>query len=146
MHYKFNNAVHLNGKDYTQGVHEVPEDAENHRDFLHFVDAGYITDVDAVREVVVQETPRERSARLHARILAKKVAPVAAPVKAKTGPSIDELKAKAEAEAKARAEADAEIEVDSDVEERAAKAVPLDEDVKEDPAAKAAKPHHAKRR
>lgn len=71
MLYKFKQSVHLEGKTYKLGVHEVPEEVEKHPYFLTLVKDGSVLEADPEKLPDSPETTLERSKRLHEKLSGK---------------------------------------------------------------------------
>jgi hypothetical protein len=69
--YHFKQAVHLKGKDYKRGSHDVSTEVEQDPFFLKLVHAGLVDEVDSAKELK-QETVQERSQRLYEKLAPKK--------------------------------------------------------------------------
>lgn len=70
MHYKFNQSVHIAGKDFPRGTHEVSEKVELDPHFLKYVGCGFISEAEVV-PVVSLESPQERNERLLNKLVEK---------------------------------------------------------------------------
>jgi len=90
MRYKFNQALHIGGKDFPRGNHEVPAKSEQDSNFLRYVGLGLIVDADPVRAGGVK-SERERNEKLHNRLVEDSDAKKAKAHAAKEGK--DEVKA-----------------------------------------------------
>lgn len=100
MLYQFKQAVHLNGKNYPCGVHEVDEKTEYHSYFLKLVSAGLVLEAD-VKKAVSPVDLQERSKKLLEKLMAKKpvVEVPEMPDRSKTPPiPLSETALKAESE------------------------------------------------
>lgn len=95
--YQFKQAVCVLKKDYSRGVHEVPEAAETNPVFLKYVQLGLIVEAD-VSKVITQASLQDRAKKLHAKLLKKKpdVSPDALPLPPEH--PIDAMKAKEQAQ------------------------------------------------
>lgn len=72
--YEFKQSVKIDGTTFHLGKHNVPEKIIAHKDFAHFVNCGWIAEVDPANQPAPAETFATRSQRL-----AKKLAESAAP-------------------------------------------------------------------
>ncbi len=84
MHYKFLQAVHIQGRDYPRGVHSVSEKVEYDAYFLKLVSSGLVVEVEASK-VVSPESSAERSKKLLDKLLAKKPVKAEAPATSEKG-------------------------------------------------------------
>lgn len=70
MLYHFNQSLHVAGKDFPRGNHEVPEKCENHPHFLKYVGLGWVTEVAPV-EVITAQSQQAKGAALLDRLVKK---------------------------------------------------------------------------
>lgn len=63
MRVNFKQAVHIAGKDYHRGIHEVPEKHLNHPHFAKFAKAGFLTE-DKPAKAAPVKSPAERKQEL----------------------------------------------------------------------------------
>lgn len=70
-------AIHLGGKDYRKGIHEIPSEVLKHASAQHAIKAGYIQDASE-QGLIRPESLQDRQLRL-AEKLHKSVPGVAAP-------------------------------------------------------------------
>jgi hypothetical protein len=66
MRVKFNQAVHLAGKDYPRGTHDVPDEAINHKFFLKLAEQGLVEDGES--QPVQHQNLVHRQKALHDKI------------------------------------------------------------------------------
>jgi hypothetical protein len=97
MRLQFKQAVHLEGKDYGLGHHEVPDHVikKKHKFIERLVQAGLILEGDAMSKPVSAETLQERQKRLAESLAkaSKAVSPKSVPISEPAGePVIDESK------------------------------------------------------
>lgn len=69
--YQFHQAVHIAGRDYSRGTHEVSEKAEYDPVFLKYVGLGLICEAGAKSEPPTAQTLQERNKALHDRLVAE---------------------------------------------------------------------------
>jgi hypothetical protein len=67
--YQFHQAVHIAGKDFSRGIHEVSEKAEYDPTFLKYVGLGLITEADAKAKPPTPQSIMERNQALHDRLV-----------------------------------------------------------------------------
>jgi len=77
----FKQAVHMGGKDYKKGVHEVHEDALKHAQAHKLILAGLIVEQEASK-VISAESLQQRQAKLAEKLMASSAAKLAAQPKA----------------------------------------------------------------
>lgn len=79
MKVKFKQAVHLDGKNYSRGVHDVPEKSFEHAYFHKLLKAGLVSDPESPPVEVLTE--KQRQDRLSEKVmsLASKAVPKAPP-------------------------------------------------------------------
>lgn len=73
--YEFKQAVKILDKTFRLGRHDVPNEIVAHPDFLHFVNCGWIAEVNPTKDPITLESFSERAQRL-AKRLAEKSEPV----------------------------------------------------------------------
>lgn len=76
MLYQFNQQVAFFGKTYARGIHEVPEDVENHPYFMKLVESGLVVETDKEEEPQLV-SHQERMEKLRARLKDMPVKPSA---------------------------------------------------------------------
>lgn len=69
MVYYFKQALHIAGRDFPRGNHEVPEKCENHAHFLKYVGCGLIEEAKA--PPVVVESAKVRGEKLLNKLIKK---------------------------------------------------------------------------
>lgn len=78
MRVQFKQAVHLDGKDYPRGIHEVPEKALQSKFFHKLIKAGLVLDAEAA-QVVAPVSEHQRQLKLAEKLAKAKPAAPSAP-------------------------------------------------------------------
>ena len=71
MLYKFNQALHVAGKDFPRGVHEVLEKQELHPHFLRYVGLGLIVDAPKQATMPAIKADSSRNEALYNKLVKK---------------------------------------------------------------------------
>lgn len=89
MRIHFKQAVHLDGKDYALGTHDVPESVlKNNKYFHKLMEAGLVMDAEG-KEIISPESLQERNRKLSEKLQAAPVSKVA-PTPVVEQPAADE--------------------------------------------------------
>ena len=86
---EFKQATHIAGKDYTRGIHDVPESDLKDAHLLNYIKLGLIIDS---KELVQAPTEEERQKALAAKVLAFQKAPGKAAIDEEMKSSSEKMK------------------------------------------------------
>lgn len=78
MRVQLKQALHVEGKTYHLGVHDIPEETLKHPHFHKYMAAGLVVEADAPQSIA--ETAQQRGARLAEKLHVSKVKAEPAPV------------------------------------------------------------------